>query len=105
MKGDPSDVVKVSSPLLYELERMVQAALAGVPPVELLMMVQAGLTASKFSMSMLSMPELEVADEVRDKEEPAQISVVEIADVNPVGKALTLARTGTRDEEQPEAAS
>ena len=82
---------------------MVHAALAGVPPVELLTVVHAGLAALKFSVNMVyGVAELDVADAFSATVVPAQIAVGETEAVTLVGTGLTVATTAVRvAEEQP----
>ena len=82
---------------------MVHAALAGVPPVELFTVVQAGLAALKFSVNMVyGVCELEVAEEDKATVAPWHIAVGETDAVTPVGAGSIEATTATRvADEQP----
>ena len=82
---------------------MVHAALAGVPPVELLTVVQAGLATLKFSVNMVyGVCEFDVAEEERATDSPWQIAVGETDALTPVGTGNTVATTATRvADEQP----
>lgn len=82
---------------------MDHAAFAGVPPVELLTVVQAGLAALKFSVNMVyGVCELDVAEEDKATVAPWHIAVGETEAVTLVGIGNMLAITAVRvAEEQP----
>ena len=70
---------------------MVHAALAGVPPVELFTVVQAGLATLKFSVNMVyGVCEFDVAEEERATDVPSQIVAGDAEAVTPVGRGLTV---------------
>ena len=76
---------------------MVHAAFAGVPPVELFKIVQAGFAALKLSDNMVyGEAELDVADAFSAMVVPVQIAVSETEAVTPVGNGLTEAVTPVR---------
>ena len=104
---DPSGVVCVSAPLvpeLYPLDRMVHAALAGVPPVELLFNVQPpALPLKLLEMSVALVPELEVALEVRFMVCPEQMLLEEALAVTAVGTGLMVTKA-VSDMDNPPAA-
>ena len=81
---------------------MVHAALAGVPPVELLTVVQAGLATLKFSVNIVyGVCEFDVAEDDKATVAPWHIAVGETDAVTPVGTGSTEATTATRADEQP----
>lgn len=82
---------------------MDHAAFAGVPPVELLTVVQAGLAALKFSVNMVyGVCELDVAEEDKATVAPWHIAAGETEAVTLVGIGNMLAITAVRvAEEQP----
>ena len=76
---------------------MDHAAFAGVPPVELLTVVQAGLAALKFSVNMVyGVCELDVAEEDKATVAPWHIAVGETDALTPVGTGNTVATTAVR---------
>lgn len=80
--------------------RIVHAAFAIVPPVELFVVVQAALTALKFSVSIVKVDaEFEVAEEDKATGCPAQTAAGETDAVTPDGSGLIVATTAARTEE------